>query len=71
LHDALDHEQWAGSQGLADIYVFVLNELVTANVEKDAARIDACRSLLAPLRDAWREASGIVPSGSGPGGSAA
>jgi flagellin-specific chaperone FliS len=46
---------------------------VSANVEKDAARVESCRALVAPLREAWHEVSGVVPSSSGSdsGGSAA
>ena len=50
---------------LKDIYVFLLFELVTANVEKDAARVASCQELVAPLRDAWTEAAGIVTSPAG------
>jgi len=63
LHDSLDVSQWPAAIGLADIYRFVYGELVTANVEKRAGRIESCRSIVTPLRDAWREAAGIVPSG--------
>jgi flagellar protein FliS len=62
LYSALDTDAWPPAQGLADIYLFVHRELITANVEKRAERIDSCRSLLTPLRDAWYAAAGIVPS---------
>jgi flagellar protein FliS len=62
LHDSLDAGHWPAARALKDIYVFLLFELVGANVDKDAARVVACRNLVAPLRDAWREASGIVPT---------
>jgi flagellar secretion chaperone FliS len=60
LHDSLDVTQWPPAHGLADLYLFVYGELVRANVEKDVARIDSCEELLAPLRDAWYQAAGIV-----------
>ena len=60
LHDSLDVAQWPAGHGLAEIYLFVYHELVSANVEKDTARIDSCQALLAPLRDAWYQAAGIV-----------
>src|SRR4051812_48958720 len=63
LHDSLDVGQWAGGQALRDLYGFVRTELVAANVDKDAARVQACREVVTPLRDAWREAAGIVSSG--------
>ena len=62
LHDSLDRERWSGANNLVDIYLFVYNELVTANLDKDSSRVASCRSLLQPLRDAWHEAAGIVPS---------
>src|SRR6476620_4460295 len=65
LHDALDVTQWPAAASLRDIYAFVRSELVAANVDKDATKVTACRALLEPLREAWREAAGIVVSGAG------
>lgn len=65
LHDSLDVEQWPAAHSLRDIYVFLLFELVAANVEKDATRVAACRELVIPLRDAWTSAAGIVKSPAG------
>ena len=62
LHDTLDVDAWPAARRLKDVYVFLLFELVTANVEKDASRVASCRTLVLPLRDAWHEAAGIVPS---------
>jgi flagellar protein FliS len=61
LHLALDVSQWPAGVGLVEIYRWVHAELIAANVEKDAARIAACRELMAPLRDAWHEAAGLTP----------
>jgi flagellar secretion chaperone FliS len=65
LHDALDAEAWPAARRLKDIYLFVLFELVTANVDKDAARVASCRELVVPLRDAWAQAvrTGTSPAG--------
>jgi flagellar protein FliS len=63
LYDSLDVAQWPAARTLAEIYAFAHGELVTANVGKDSAKIAACRDLLSPLRDAWREAAGLTPSG--------
>jgi flagellar protein FliS len=68
LHDTLDAGQWPAARRLKDIYVFLLFELVGANVDKNAARVAACHALVAPLREAWTSAAGIVPSA--PGGRA-
>ena len=67
LHDTLDVQTWPAARSLKDSYVFLLFELVAANVEKDAARVASCKTLVVPLRDAWNEAAGIVTS---PGASA-
>jgi flagellar protein FliS len=60
LYDSLDEQQWPAARNLKDIYAFVRTELVAANVDKDARKIAECRKLLTPLRDAWRDAAGIV-----------
>jgi flagellar protein FliS len=65
LHDSLDVGVWSPGRQLADIYVYVASELVAANVTKDVSRIQACRSIIEPLRDAWYEAAGLVPDGPG------
>jgi flagellar protein FliS len=62
LHDSLDVAQWPSARALKDIYVFLLFELVAANVDKDADKVASCHTLVSPLRDAWSEAAGIVPS---------
>jgi flagellar secretion chaperone FliS len=60
LRTSLDVDAWAGGPGLANLYVFLLTELVRANVAGDATRVTACRGLVEPLRDAWREAATAV-----------
>jgi flagellar protein FliS len=59
LHDCLDVTAWPQGRALADVYVFVLRELVAANLHKDPARVQACRQLVSPLREAWRDAAGV------------
>jgi flagellar secretion chaperone FliS len=56
LHMSLDLDAWDGAAGLGQLYSFVVTELVNANVQGDVARVSACRSLMEPLRDTWREA---------------
>lgn len=53
----LDVEAWDGAPGLANLYGFILTELIGANVAKSPERVAGCRKLLEPLRDAWREAA--------------
>jgi flagellar protein FliS len=56
----LDVKTWAGGASLAALYRHIKDELVAANVDKDVAPLLTCKELLIPLRDAWREAAGIV-----------
>jgi flagellar secretion chaperone FliS len=64
LHDSLDVSVWAPGEQLADLYRFLIRELITANLDKNAAKILECRSVVQPLRDAWNDAASLVP-GSG------
>jgi flagellar protein FliS len=57
LRTTLDLDAWSGAPGLAGLYGFLLTELIGANVGRDANRVAACRALIEPLRDAWREAA--------------
>ncbi|GLY03265.1 MULTISPECIES: flagellar export chaperone FliS [Actinoplanes] len=57
LRTSLDMEAWDGAPGLASLYGFVLTELIGANIARDPARVANCRTLMEPLRDAWREAA--------------
>jgi flagellar protein FliS len=38
---------------LSDLYAYVVQRLLHANLHNDAAALDECRSLLEPLREAW------------------
>ena len=57
LHVTLDVDAWSGGRALADLYSYVTQQLIEANLTKDAARVVAARDLLTPLRDAWRQAA--------------
>jgi flagellar protein FliS len=57
LRTTLDTSTWEGAAGLAQLYAFLLTELIAANVKGDAGKVAACRALIEPLRDAWREAA--------------
>jgi flagellar protein FliS len=57
LRTTLDLDAWSGAPGLANLYGFLLTELIGANIARDADRVASCRKLLEPLRDAWREAA--------------
>ncbi|WP_328462701.1 flagellar export chaperone FliS [Actinoplanes sp. NBC_00393] len=57
LRTTLEMDAWEGAPGLANLYGFILTELIGANIKRDADRVAGCRKLLEPLRDAWREAA--------------
>lgn len=63
LWGALDQDAWSGGPALASIYIFVTNELLTANVTQDAAKVQSCIDLLLPLQDAWRQAVILAAGG--------
>jgi flagellar protein FliS len=54
---ALDGTAWDAAADLAELYDWVYRRLVHANVTKDAHTIAECRSVLAPLHDAWSDAA--------------
>jgi flagellar protein FliS len=43
------------SQGLQDIYEFMLRELESANLRKDAAALPGLMDIAASMRDTWRQ----------------
>ena len=57
LLTTLHVDEWEGAPGLANLYGFILTELIGANIARDPDRVASCRTLLEPLRDAWREAA--------------
>ena len=56
LRTTLRTDVWDGAAGLAELYGFLLTQLIQANVRGDAAQVASCRSMVEPLRDAWRTA---------------
>lgn len=57
LAATLDVEAWDGAKRLMSVYMYLITELVSANVAGDADRTAACRELVEPLRDAWYQAA--------------
>ena len=55
LRGSLDLEVWDGAQGLAALYDWVTEQLVDANVRKDAAPLAGVHQVVEPLRDAWHQ----------------
>lgn len=65
LQASLDPQAWDGAKGLSALYVFLYEQLVAANVGKDAAKVRACHELVEPLRQAWHEAALLLSTQGG------
>jgi flagellar protein FliS len=57
LASSLDVGRWSGGEGLQSLYTWLLEQLVAANLTKDASRVIECRVVVEPLREAWHEAA--------------
>lgn len=65
LRSSLKVDVWEGGPRLDALYAWLIGELVQANVKGDRNRVSSCRSVVEPLRDAWRQAAAslaAVPS---------
>jgi len=63
LRATLNVEAWEGGPNLANLYGFILTELIGANIARSPERVAGCRKLLEPLRDAWHEAASAPAAG--------
>ncbi|GIE90330.1 flagellar export chaperone FliS [Actinoplanes regularis] len=63
LRTTLNVDAWDGAPRLANLYGFILTELIGANISQSPERVAGCRELLEPLRDAWREAASATAAG--------
>lgn len=66
LQGALDVEAWPAGRNLREVYAYLHSQLVTANVKKDRRRVEACITIVEPLRDAWHQASRAAHEGEPP-----
>ena len=57
LRASLNVDVWEGGPRLAALYSWLVGELIQANLKGDVRRVRDCRSVVEPLRDAWREAA--------------
>lgn len=55
FHATLDTSIWAEGENLKRIYEWCLDELMTANVEKNVQRVIDVRDVLTPLSEAWHQ----------------
>lgn len=56
LHSALDLSAWDGADGLAQLYIWWNNELMQANINKEAKGIRTCLRMVRQLQSAWHTA---------------
>jgi flagellar protein FliS len=57
LAGSLDLAIWPEGESLAQLYAWLLERLIAANVSKDSMIVAECREVVEPLRDAWHEAA--------------
>jgi flagellar protein FliS len=57
LTNSLVVGRWSGGEGLRSLYTWLIEQLVTANLTKDASVLTGCREVVEPLREAWHEAA--------------
>lgn len=73
LRGCLDVTGWTGAPGLAQLYSFLLTELIKANIRREPDRVAGCRDLVEPLAQAWHQAAlgadqgSTAPTGGDPG----
>ena len=63
LHATLDTAAWPEGEGLDQLYLWMVSELMRARISRSAQRVADCHDLVVPLRDAWREAGRQVAGG--------
>jgi flagellar protein FliS len=51
---------WNGAQNLHELYEYLYQELVSANLEKSPLRVGNCLAVVRPLAASWREAATIL-----------
>lgn len=57
LWASLDTTLWPEGEHLKALYLWLVNELVNCRLPAEPERLVACRELLEPLRDAWKQAA--------------
>ena len=62
----LDVSAWDGGPRLMSLYGWVLNELLSAGVSGDAGQVEACRTVVAPLAEAWHQAADALAGAARP-----
>jgi len=55
LRGTLRVDEWDGAKQLADLYSFLITELMRANTRQDTDAVTGCLRVAEQLRDTWRE----------------
>ncbi len=53
---SLDTSRWSDGEPLAHLYVYLVEQLIDANIRQDAAQVATCRYLCVDLLSVWTEA---------------
>jgi flagellar secretion chaperone FliS len=64
LWASLDEDAWPEGAQLRSIYLWLVSELMASRMPAQPERLAACRELLEPLRDAWKQALELEATGS-------
>ena len=59
LSVSLDVARWPDGKSLQGLYTWLVGQLVTANLTKDASLVISCREIVDPLREAWHAAANV------------
>jgi flagellar protein FliS len=62
LASSLKVDAWDGADGLLQLYTYVTDLIVTANIEREPEGVREAISLIEPLRDTWHEAAAMLPA---------
>jgi len=57
---SLDLEAWSGAPQLAQLYAWLMQQLLHANVNQDVELVQHCRRLVEPLAETWHAAAAEV-----------
>ena len=66
LWASLDEKIWPEGAPLRAVYLWLVSELMGCRMPPQPERLVACRELLEPLCDAWKQALALQPSPAGP-----
>ena len=63
LNATLDTSVWKEGEALRRLYDWVIEQLIEANMTKDAQFVQNARDVIEPIRDAWHQAANSGSTG--------